>query len=139
MGEIKVRVDLENAIDRERFLLDELTEGDIRRLTFTALVDTEAVMLVLPEDVVDTLGLWNRREVIVSHADERKETRPVAGIVNLSIGERFMATECIVGPPLNEPLIGQIVLEELDLQADCVNQSLAPRPESPDRPLLKLK
>ena len=50
-----------------------------------------------------------------------------------------MTADCIVGPPLSEPLIGQIILEGLDLVADCANQTLAPRPESPELPLLKLK
>ena len=55
------------------------------------------------------------------------------------IGNRFMSTDCVVGPPLSEPLIGQIILEALDLIADCTNRTLTPRPESPDYPLLKLK
>ena len=48
-----------------------------------------------------------------------------------------MVTECVVGPPLSEPLIGQIVLEGLDLIADCTNRALTPR--TPDYPTLKLK
>ena len=102
-------------------------------------MDTGAVMLVLPENVVGRLGLDTQREVIVTCADERKETRPVAGPVTIHIGNRFMITERVVGPPLSEPLIGQIVLEALDLIADCTNRTVAPRPESPDSPLLKLK
>ena len=58
---------------------------------------------------------------------------------NDRIGNRFMSTDCVVGPPLSEPLIGQIILEALDLIADCTNRTLTPRPESPDYPLLKLK
>ena len=50
-----------------------------------------------------------------------------------------MSIDCVVGPPLGEPLIGQVILESLDLIADCRNQTLAPRPESPDYPLLKMK
>ena len=96
-------------------------------------------MLVLPQNVVERLGLEIRRTVIVSYADERKEERPVAGPLTIRIGNRFMSTDCVVGPPLSEPLIGQIVLEALDLIADCTNQTLTPRPESPDYPLLKLK
>jgi hypothetical protein len=45
--------------------------------------------------------------------------------------------ECIVAPPLSEVLIGQVVLERLDLIADCTNRTLTPRYE--DYPLLKLK
>ena len=48
-----------------------------------------------------------------------------------------MTMECIVGPPLSEVLIGQVVLERLDLIADCTNRTLTPRYE--DYPLLKLK
>ena len=50
-----------------------------------------------------------------------------------------MNTDCVVGPPLSESLIGRIVLEELDLIADCTSRTVAPRPESPDHPLLELK
>ena len=59
--------------------------------------------------------------------------------MTVRIGNRFMNTDCVVGPPLSEPLIGQIVLEALDLVADCTNRTLLPRPESPDSPLLKMK
>lgn len=50
-----------------------------------------------------------------------------------------METECVVGPPGSEPLLGQIVLERLDLLVDCAQEKLVPRPESPYLPLLKLK
>ena len=51
----------------------------------------------------------------MSYANERRESRPVAGPVTIHIGDRFMITEGVVGPPLSEPLIGQIVLEAPDL------------------------
>ena len=38
-----------------------------------------------------------------------------------------MNNDCVVGPPLSEPLIGQIVLEALDLITDCANRTLTPR------------
>ncbi len=139
MGEINVQVEFENASDRAVYERGYIPESEIRTYKLRALVDTGAVMLMLPQNVVEKLGLPIRRTVIVSYADERKEERPVAGPLTIQIGDRFMSTDCIVGPPLSEPLIGQIVLEELDLMADCVNRTLAPRPESPDYPLLKLK
>ena len=55
----------------------------------------------------------------------------------MRIGDRAMIMNCIVGPPLSEPLIGQVVLETLDLIADCGNRTVTPR--YPDYPLLKLK
>ena len=139
MGEIVVSVQLENAVDRALQRRGALPETQVRQLVVEAVVDTGVVMLVLPQDVVHKLGLTTQRSVLVRYADERTEERPVAEIVTLTIGDRTMTTECIVGPPLSEPLIGQIVLERLDLLADCQHRQLTPRPESPYYPLLKLK
>jgi hypothetical protein len=50
-----------------------------------------------------------------------------------------METDCVVNPPASEPLLGQIILERLDLLVDCKEGKLVPRPESPYMPMLKLK
>ncbi len=70
---------------------------------------------------------------------DRKDERSVAGTVTIKIGKRFMNTDCIVGPPASKALIGQVILEELDLIPDCQKQTLTPRPESPIYPSLKMK
>ena len=139
MGEIVTSMELENTVDRDIVSEGLRDESTVRRATVEGVVDTGAVMLVLPQDVVDGLGLRTRREVVVAYANEYRETRPVAGPVTVRIGDRFMNADCIIGPPSSEPLIGQVVLESLDLLADCGNLAVVPRPESPDRPLLKLK
>ena len=139
MGEISALVELENTADRTIASEGLRDEATIRRTRVTGVVDTGAVMLVLPENVVDRLGLDRRRKVVVSYMDERKESRSVAGPVTIHIGNRFMIAEYVADPPLSEPLIGQIVPEALDLIADCTNRTVTPRPESPDYPLLKLK
>jgi len=139
MGEISINIELENAEDRAVSKRGYLKESEIRTYSTNAIVDTGAVMLLLPQNVVKKLGLDQQRTVIVSYADDRKEERPVAGPLTIKIGDRFMNTDCIVGPPLCEALVGQVILEELDLLADCTNHKLIPRPESPDFPLLKLK
>ena len=139
MGEIAVNIELENPEDRGFFERGHGQESDIRRTSIEAIVDTGAVMLVLPQNVVERLGVRTRRTAIVTYADERREERPVAGPLTIHVCNRFMSTDCVVGPPLGEALIGRIVLEALDLIADCTKRILTPRPESPDYPLLKLK
>lgn len=139
MGEVKVKMHLENYVDRYLFLEGQLNENKIRSFSVEGMVDTGAVMLMLPQDIVEKLGLKHIRKVVVTYADERTEERPVAGGLFLKIGDRFMNTDCIVGPPLSEPLIGQIILEELDLLVDCQKQTLVTRPESPIYPSLKMK
>lgn len=137
MGEIRADVTLENPGDRAVVDRGYGQESDIRRSTIDAIVDTGAVTLVLPQNVVERLGLEQRGTAFVTYADERREERPLAGPVTVQIGNRSMSTDCVVGPPLSEPLIGQVVLETLDLIADCTNRTLTPR--YPDYPLLKLK
>ena len=62
---------------------------------------------------------------------------------NIAICERdvnsaWTETESRASGGAAEALIGQIVVRQLDLVTDRVNRTLSPRPESPDRPLLRL-
>ncbi|MFH1097020.1 MAG: aspartyl protease family protein [Candidatus Desantisbacteria bacterium] len=139
MGEVNVTLCLENAWDRYRCTNKEIKESQIRKEEATALVDTGAIMLMLPQDLVEALGLEIIRKAVVTYADERKEERNIAGVVSVRIGNRQMNTDCIVGPPNSEPLVGQIIMEVMDLIVDCSEQTLKVRPESPYLPLLKMK
>jgi clan AA aspartic protease len=138
MGEVRQTIELENYVDR--FLADEgkIPQKNIRKVTIEALVDTGATMMSLPQEVVEQLGLKVSRKV-VTYDDSRKDEREVAGVAIIKIGERHTNANCIIGPPNSEALIGQVVLEELDLLVDPKEQKLTPRPESPFLPLLNLK
>ena len=78
MGEIHADVTLENAGDREYFRRGDRAEADIRRSTVDGIVDTGAVTLVLPQNVVERLGLQTQGTAVVTYADERREERPLA-------------------------------------------------------------
>ena len=138
MGEIVVDVGLENASDRSLFEAGHLQEADIRRTRVRAVADTGAVMLALPEDVVERLGAQEVGSIACTYADGRQGERPIAGPLTVHIGDRWTYARCVVIPTGADPLVGQLVMEELDLVADCVTRTLGPRPESPDRPLLRL-
>lgn len=127
MGEIRVKVELENGAERALFKAGKIKREEVRRYEVDAMVDTGSVMLFLPQDVVEVLGLNILRNAVVRYADDRKDERPVAGPVSIKICNREMNCDCIVGPPFSEPLVGQIILEELDLIPDCQMQTLKPR------------
>jgi clan AA aspartic protease len=116
-----------------------LTEEQVRSFNIDVIADTGAVMLVLPQDEVEALGLREIRKAVVRYADERKEERAVAGPVTVRVDGRGATVDCIVGPPNSEPLLGHVVLEIMDLLVDPLQQRLIPRPESPFLPELKLK
>ncbi len=136
MGEIRASVTLENRDDRGAVRLGLLAEGDVRRTTTEGVVDTGAVSLVIPEEIATQLGLqhWGTRTVV--YADERREERPLTD-VTIEIGDLATRTEAIVGPAGSQVLIGQTVLEILDLIADCKNRRLAPR--HPEGPVLAIR
>ena len=138
MGEIIVDIELENMGDRLLYQRGFQSEDEIRRTTIPAVADTGAVMLVLPLDVVNQLGLDYIGKTAVAYADGRSDQIPIAGPVNVRIGDRRMNADCAVTPIGTEPLIGQIIMEELDLVADCRARTLTPNPKSPDIPLLRI-
>ena len=139
MGEIKVRVNLENDGDVFMYKKGKIKKQEIRKVEIDALVDTGAVMVLLPQDVVEALGLSKIDRAIVTLANEQKVELDVAGTVSLTLMNRTMKTDCLVGPPQCESLIGQLVLERLDLILDPLKRTITFRPESPYLPSLKLK
>ncbi len=138
MGEIVVDVELENFGDRILHQRGFQSEDQIRRVTIPTIADTGAVMMALPLDVVQRLGLDYIGATAVVYADGRRDEVPIAGPVAIRIGDRRMNTDCVVIPIGSDPLVGQLVVEELDLVADCRARTLAPNPKSPDIPLLRL-
>jgi clan AA aspartic protease len=139
MGEVRAKVLLEN--QRDRILADagHIAATSVRRVEVDALVDTGAVMMLLPQDAVETLGLPLDGKIIVTLADDSRVELPRARLLSVSVAGRQMDTDCLVGPPRCEPLLGQLILERLDLVIDPVKQKVSPRPESPFLPSLKLK
>ena len=140
MGDVYVEVELANYQDQVLAELGYREAAGIRKEGVRLLTDTGATMLALPQDLVERLGLRIMdQKVMVTYADERKEERLMAGVLTIRVGKRSMETRCVVGPPLSEPLLGQIVLEQLDLFVNCAEGKLVPRPESPYLPLLQMK
>jgi clan AA aspartic protease len=138
-GEVIIPVLLENLADRLDASAGRLSEDRVRRVLLDMTVDTGATSMLLPQEVVDELGLEVLGSTNVAYADERRATLPIAGRMVVTVAGRQADARCIVGPRGSEPLLGQLVLEETDLLVDCRRGTLTPRPDSPDLPLQKLK
>src|SRR5436190_9653827 len=127
MGEIRQKVRLTNAVDEELARRGALSADKVRRLEVTAVVNTDAIMSVIPVHVAEQLGLQTRHHRVARFADGRTETVSVTGPVIFECQTRDTLEEAMILG--DEVLIGQTVLEKLDLLADCGGQRLVPHPD----------
>ena len=97
---------------------------------------SKANVVALPDEVVLRLGIPIRRTIATTCSDGRPGVLLVADPLTIRIGDQEMSVDCAVVPDGTYALVGQFVMEGLDLITDWLNQTLGPRPESPDRPLL---
>ena len=136
MGEVRVQVKLTNAVDEELVSRELLNPNQLRVCETQALVDTGAVRTVIPIQIVQQLGLRIRGQQIAKYADGREEMVGLTGAVIIEIEGRETTEAALVTG--DEVLIGQTVLETLDLLVDCKNQRLIPNPAHPDYPVLRV-
>ena len=135
MGEIRVTVTLTNAIDESLNRRRKLKKSAVRRYRAEALVDTGAMRSVIPVQVMEKLGVLARGNRVAENSDGRREPVAVTEPINFDILGRDTLEEALVLG--DEVLIGQTVLEKLDLLADCANRRVIPNPAHPDRPVSK--
>lgn len=137
MGEVRVKAKLTNAVDEALVRRGMLSPEKVRTYEADALVDTGAVRSVLPPQVVQRLGLALRGQRVAEYADGRKEAVGVTEPLIIELEGRDTLEEGLVLG--DEVIIGQTVLEKLDLFVDCINRRLVPNPAHPDQPVSKVK
>ncbi len=137
MVEIRVKVRLTNAIDEGLVRRGQLTAAHVRTSEVDAVVDTGAVRCVVPPQVVQQLGLQVRGQRVAEYADGRKESVGVTEPLIVEILHRDTLEDALILG--DEVLIGQTVLQKLDLLADCANQRLVPNPAHPNQPVTKVR
>lgn len=140
MGEVRVKVRLTNGVDQALVRRGMLSPDQVRYYETTALVDTGAIRSVLPAHVLQHLGLGVVRQARAVYANDSRQDVDVSEMVGIDIvdiiGRRTTEEMLVLG---SEVLIGQTVLETLDLLVDCTNLRVVPNPERPDQPVIKIK
>jgi clan AA aspartic protease len=136
MGEVRVKVILTNAIDEALIRRGLLNSNLLRTCETEALIDTGAVRTVLPEAIMVQLGLNIRNQQIAQFANGTEESVGVTEPVIIEIAGRETTEATLVTG--NIVLIGQTVLETLDLLVDCKNQRLIPNPDHPKYSVLRI-
>jgi predicted aspartyl protease len=126
MGKVTEKIRLTSLLDRTKSREVE------------AVIDTGATLLVLPQDLVEELGLTRIRDVNVRYGNNSVEAKGVYGAVTLELKGRRGIFEALAEAPGSEPLVGQVVLESLDLVVDPRSRTLTPNPLSPEIPMVEI-
>jgi clan AA aspartic protease len=121
MGEVRTETTLVNATDESLVRRGQLTRDQVRSYKADALVDTGAVRSVVPPHVVQQLGLAIVENQVAEYADGRQDVVGVTEAIEIRInGRRTLDEALVLG---DEVIIGQTVLEKLDLLVDGESQS----------------
>ena len=121
----------------EKVKLTSLFEPE-KSVEVDAIIDTGATMLVLPQDVIEELGLRKIGERRVRYANNQIQIKSVYRGVILELKERDGIFDVLGEVEGSEPLVGQIVLEALDLIVDPITKTVIPNPRSPDMPMTEI-
>lgn len=134
MGAILADIELTNQTDLALAKRGHISPAEVRRQTVPMLADSGATVMVLPQHVVEQLGLEVVDRKWVSLADGTIQECDVVGPIEVRFENRSMIGSAISMPGEQAmALLGQVQFEEMDLLLDPLAQKLIVNPASPDR------
>ena len=117
-----VKIDVANSKDCVLAECGLLKEDEVRRVHVSVVVDVNAMMLALPEEMIESLGLLD------NIAGWRHSGLPVTDSVLVEAGGRRTHTNCLVLPAGEDAVVGQTIMRAMDLVIDRESDSLVPHP-----------
>jgi clan AA aspartic protease len=124
MGEVKENITLVNMRDAANARSGFIKEAEVRQVTVDAVVDTGAGPLVISEALRQQLGLEIEGDKLVYLAGKVPQKCFRAELVDIHWKNRSTASKPLVLPAGDEPLLGVIALEDMDLKVNPVDRCL---------------
>lgn len=115
-----------------------LKPEEVRAVTLKGRIDTACTHLALPEELASKLGLRKIEKNLVRYANLTTENRWRGSAVQVEINGRRTVVFPVISVEGSELLVGNPVLEDMDLFVNTKTGELYPNPESPDMPLAEL-
>jgi len=109
-----------------------------QEITCDALVDTGAVQLALPMELVERLRLKEVGTIKAFTADGGRHEFRLFGIAEIEVKGRSCRSEVIELPHGSRALLGAVPLEQMDRHVSPLKKELVPNPESPEGPLVPM-
>jgi len=132
--EILLDIKLINITDIENAAQGIIKPEQIRSIEVKGLLDTGSHLLVIPNWIVEKLGLRKIDEISVQYADRRVDRLPVYSPVRVEINKRDTVVEPVVGNS-DKVLICNRIIEAMDFMIDSVTGEVKPRHPEFDLPL----
>ena len=139
MGLVYADIELINLADETLCEDGYLEKEQVRSMPVKILADSGAIRLTINETIRVKLGLRQRSSMTVTLADGTTRLLPIAGPVRIKFNERDCVTDAFVLPGSEEPLLGAVPMELMDLAIIPGDQKLIYNPAHPDGPVYSIK
>ena len=139
MGLVYATIELSNQFDEYKSEENLISSGDIRRWSGRILVDSGAIRMAITQSMKEQLGLRNGMMTSVTLADGTSRELELVNGIKVRFGDRTCYTDAFVLNDHNEPLLGVITMEYMDLVVIPAEQKLEYNPEHPDGAVFSLK
>jgi clan AA aspartic protease len=138
MGAIYADITLKNANEMALVKKNILHESEVKSINVSAMCDSGAFMLAVPEHIVTQLDLPEIESREFRKADGSATRLTVVGPVWINFKNR--QTVCLaVATKDTEVLLGAIPMEDMDVILDLKNQKMDINPDSPYYATMKMK
>lgn len=139
MGSVYAEIELINGGDLEMARRNIIGEEEVKRMQVTMLVDSGAYNLCINETIQEQLGLPFIEKRKAQLANGHIEEYDIVGPVVVKFKNRRTVCNAMVLQGDNEPLLGAIPLEDMDVLIHPQRQELIVNPDHPYFAQVKLK
>lgn len=139
MGLVYADIELINADDMALARRSILNKDEVKRMTVNMMVDSGAYMMAINETIQEQLQLpfiEKRKSVMANGSVEEYD---VVGPIIVKFENRQAVCNAVVLPGENEPLLGAIPMEEMDVIIHPRRNELIVHPDHPYFAQLKMK
>lgn len=132
-------IELINADDLALSRRNVLNKDEVKRMTVTMVVDSGAYMMAINETIQEQLQLpfLEKRKSVMANGSV--EEHDVVGPIVVKFKNRQAVCNAVVLPGDNEPLLGAIPMEEMDVLIHPRRNELIVHPDHPYFAQLNLK
>ena len=139
MGLVYADITLINSEDLILARRHIIGQEEIKEITISMLVDSGAYMMAINESIQEQLKLPIVDKRRAQMADGSIKEYDVVGPIEVKFKNRRCVVDAMVLPGENEPLLGSIPLEYMDVLIHPLRQELIVNPEHPNFAQMKMK